>query len=1358
MRIIPKKTKVSTEFFRGVSLADLLVGFFGVLIMFFVFISSLPWKGWIELGLFFLFALLLARIDEEPNYMFLLQLLRHFSHERRYQKLDGVQTPGKKKKKKSKKRLKGRAAQEAEASDEPDDPDAPDAAGEETPPEAGEENSTESESESLEEPQPMTAKERRAAEKARKRLAKVEKKARKAEDKLLKSKKVSEAEKAPIRERRKREAEERYYAAKTAEQALHRKDIQKMTKITEIQGGFINYSNEYYGAAIEIPAVEFRFFSPHRRANSIDNALGRVIRSVGAKYAANLVKIERPMVLDEYIKGEYEKIDSLKQSYERGIFSEEELKARIEIVYDRINSLSAINLEDKVLVPHFYLVLFDSDRRQLDNQIASAISSLQTGELSPHRLDDKELAVFLRYTNSVDFDEREIESCSPADYAYFALPESLEIKMRTTEINSIITHNFRVLNYPLLVDDAWGASLFDMPGTKVVMKFSQMDRDKSIRAIDRSISELNSQLAKTGVSSRVLELETHIDTLSELLVLLQNNNESLMAMNLYVTGYDIAATRDNKLLVPQPPSSVLPRISGMKKDIKRTFSEQGFRLADLTGQQFEAYVATQVNGYDPFAKKARGVPGSTVAGVFPWIYANVNDAGGLHLGSSDGVPAFIDFFRRDSERVNSNMVIVGKSGGGKSYATKSILTNLAADDAKIFVLDPENEYTELAANLHGKFINTANASHGRINPFQIITSLEDDEASDGEETSSFAAHLQFLEEFFRQILPDIDGDAMEYLNNLIIRVYSQRGIDQYTNLSGLRPEDYPIFDDLYDCILEEFQRTKSDYLKSNLRVLMNYIAKFSTGGRNAGIWNGPSTLSTVENFIVFNFQTLLANRNNTVANAQMLLVLKYLDNEIIKNREYNLRYGANRKIIVVIDEAHVFIDAKYPLALDFMFQLAKRIRKYNGMQIVITQNIKDFVGSEELARKSTAIINACQYSLIFSLAPNDMHDLCTLYEKAGGINESEQEQIISAPRGQAFVVTGPTSRTGIHIETPKSVEDMFSVPLYESHYFSGEEGAEAWEDAIGDARAFRADWEEAQISDGIEPDDESEELPDFHTSGVNFVELEDFEDVPDAVEEEAAPVAAAAPRGGFVPEESASDGAFSPEALQRYGFEALVSEIRRTVRQEVEAELGAKSASAAADTIVSNRAGKSDADDWFTPPASTPASANDWFTPPASTPTSADDWFTPPASTPASADDWFTPPASTPAAADDWFSSAAAKSVAEVDWSAPAAGKSILDDDWFTSAVGRSTMEKAPAEDESAQPAPAEESSTPESLLDRIRAKAPATEEFSFLDFSKAEPVEAPAPEPEPEPEPPEAEGPPLVYEVTLEELMAMGA
>ena len=195
-------------------------------------------------------------------------------------------------------------------------------------------------------------------------------------------------------------------------------------------------------------------------------------------------------------------------------------------------------------------------------------------------------------------------------------------------------------------------------------------------------------------------------------------------------------------------------------------------------------------------------------------------------------------------------------------------------------------------------------------------------------------------------------------------------------------------------------------------------------------------------------------------------MLKYIDNEIIKNRDYNTRYGLKRKVVVVIDEAHVFIDTKFPVALDFMFQLAKRIRKYNGMQIVITQNIKDFVGSEEIARKSSAIINACQYSFVFGLAPNDMEDLCRLYAKAGGINEQEQEDILGAKRGQAFTIMSPTSRSSFQIEVPSSMVDMFENKNFESNYFSGEEGAEVWEDFVAESReAHDANFEERKLSE-----------------------------------------------------------------------------------------------------------------------------------------------------------------------------------------------------------------------------------------------------------------------------------------------------
>ena len=86
MRIIPRNTKVATEFFTGVSLADILVGTVGVLIIFFVIISNLPYKIGICSGIAAVFVLLLVRIDTEANYMFLLRIVKHFSYYRKYRK------------------------------------------------------------------------------------------------------------------------------------------------------------------------------------------------------------------------------------------------------------------------------------------------------------------------------------------------------------------------------------------------------------------------------------------------------------------------------------------------------------------------------------------------------------------------------------------------------------------------------------------------------------------------------------------------------------------------------------------------------------------------------------------------------------------------------------------------------------------------------------------------------------------------------------------------------------------------------------------------------------------------------------------------------------------------------------------------------------------------------------------------------------------------------------------------------------------------------------------------------------------------------------------------------------------------
>ncbi len=800
--------------------------------------------------------------------------------------------------------------------------------------------------------------------------------------------------------------------------------LEDITPFTGIDGAFIAYGSSYSAVVMSVPSVEFRFYSESRQNSVIDRCLGAILRTAASDEVICMVKLDRPVIYDDFIESEQTKIDDLKEAYLNGLLTDEELTVRVGIVHDRIQQLMDFDYKNKVYMPFHYLMFIHKDRNFLQGQIENAISMFAGSNMDCHQLKGEELAVFLKYNYGMEFDEREVKNLSPEEYMDWILPDKVRITTRTVQYDDLITHNFRLRDYPMVVGNAWGSSMFNTLGTKVVLKMTPVERYKAIRQIDRSIDELREQESSTGKTSKLMEVSMHIDSLSEVLRLLQGENEILFNVSTYVTVDDYELSQEQKL----PESRKTKNVTSFKKQIRRELSEDGFKVTDMFLQQFEAYSSSQLSGYDAFKKYQRGIQSNSVAAAFPYVYKSLCDDGGIYVGQSGGIPVFINFFQRDRERVNSNTVIIGKSGSGKSYATKTILAQLAAENSKIFILDPENEYSKLAQNMNGKIIDVGSATQGRLNPFHIITNLSDEEGDDEESAAtSFTTHLQFLEEFYRQILPGIDSDALEYLNNITIRMYETKGIDDTTDLSTLAPEDFPTFDDLYDKILNDFQLTQGEYSKSNLRVLLNYISKFATGGRNSALWNGAASISTNENFIVFNFQSLLANKNNTIANAQMLLVLKWLDNEIIKNRDYNIKYNASRKIVVVIDEAHVFIDSKYPIALDFMYQLAKRIRKYNGMQMVITQNIKDFVGTEELARKSTAIINASQYSFIFPLAPNDMQDLCTLYEKVGAINESEQEDIVNNGRGRAFVITSPSERTCVDIVAAKGIEDLFTM-------------------------------------------------------------------------------------------------------------------------------------------------------------------------------------------------------------------------------------------------------------------------------------------------------------------------------------------
>ena len=764
---------------------------------------------------------------------------------------------------------------------------------------------------------------------------------------------------------------------------------------------------EYYGMVIEVHPLEFGMMDEEKQEMTL-NTFAQAFSRLGMNQRMTIVKTRKPLVLDDLVNFEDAKYNTLMDMADRGLYGPEELEARSPVFEERLRAINLLNNEKKVLMNFYYIVVYDTDRELLETTVNGIVGSLLSSQtpIATDIVTGDELLVFLKSTFDDDFDQRQLNIMNNEEKLKWASPDKVKFRINTTSIDDRLYRTFTVTDYPLEVANAWLYPLFALDGCRVTVNIVPQEKYKAEKQLDKSLMEMEIKLSKAFRESEKIETETHYNSLRDLLASLKTNNENIFHTNIHITAEET-----------------------QKKEVRAVLKQYGFKYAENFGRQINAFVSANISRLDALTEYSRGIHTTSLAACFPFISNELKDPNGFYLGYNQ-YPVFVNFFTRNNERVNSNMMIIGKSGGGKSFATKTLLTNFAADNTRVFILDPENEYEILCNNLNGKMIDVASSVLGIFNPFHIYPSLE---AEEGDVDDTFNGHLQFLENFFRVILQGINTDAFETLNSIIVELYREKNIGPETEIIKLKPEDFPIFDDLLGLVKRKLEVEKEPFVVRNLQTVKTYIEKFATGGRNSNLWNGPTSIATNENFICFNFRTLLANDNEVVANAQMLLVFKYLNNEIIKNRDFNLKYfndptlkeEEHRRVIVCVDEAHVFINKKFPVALNFLLQMAKRIRKYYGMQIIITQNIKDFVGSPEIAQQSTAIINACQYSLIFALSPNDMTDLLELYKNAGGINEEERDSIITAKRGQAFMITSAMRRTSVQIEALPVVRTIF---------------------------------------------------------------------------------------------------------------------------------------------------------------------------------------------------------------------------------------------------------------------------------------------------------------------------------------------
>ncbi len=797
----------------------------------------------------------------------------------------------------------------------------------------------------------------------------------------------------------------------TAEARRAAKNVAALVPDVKIlDSGVLDYGG-YVGGVVALESVEFALKSEYRQ-NDIISALARAFNCLSFGESAQIVKIDRPINFDE--------ISALTFSKLRAAQAQDDDAAKQLILRSRLSQIDELNNVKKQYRPYYYLVFYSATVQTLETLLDSVGTYLSACGLRPRLLAGKDVAVFLKYCYTRDFDEREIDDVPPEKYLEYIRPSSVGFKFSDYEADGKYAFTYAISDYPLSVGNAWGADIFNIENTKAVMSIRPVDRYKATKRIDNTIVEIGSR-ENTAKASEMIAQDTHLSTMGALLQSLQNENEMLFDCVLTVTGYN----NDG-----ESPAA-------FRRRVRQRIITSGFKISQLRSRQLDGYISSSITAREPLKNLMRGINSDSLAAVFPFVFTQIIEPNGMTLGESGGYPFIIDPFKWEysgGEFVNANMFIAGTSGSGKSYFAKSLLAQLYSENSAIYVLDPENEYKHLCRNVGGSFIDVGTATSGRINPFHIYQVLSDREDENGEPVpmqpeAVFSAHQQYLDNFFSVTLPGISSDALEEINNLVVKCYAQKGITQETDCSKYSPDMFPTFDDLYKLVQAELKKEKGGLRYGNLQRAETYLAKFAAGGRFSNLWNGPSTLSSSDKFTVFNFQSLFEAKNKVTSNGQMLTVLRFLEQQIINLRELNESREVTDKLrpIVVLDEGYMFIDAQNTCALDFVYQWYKRIRKYSGAMIFLTQNLADIVGNAEIISKTSAIINNTQYSFIMTLQGKDVEVLQDIFA-ARNLTTAEIEEIqrTNKPKGTAFFMGSSEQRAMLHVVTADDVETLFS--------------------------------------------------------------------------------------------------------------------------------------------------------------------------------------------------------------------------------------------------------------------------------------------------------------------------------------------
>ncbi|MGR4029562.1 DUF87 domain-containing protein, partial (plasmid) [Bacillus thuringiensis] len=416
----------------------------------------------------------------------------------------------------------------------------------------------------------------------------------------------------------------------------------------------------------------------------------------------------------------------------------------------------------------------------------------------------------------------------------------------------------------------------------------------------------------------------------------------------------------------------------------------------------------------------------------PFVYSGLNDGEGILLGTDKGGGIILcDFWTRRESRTNSNLTVIGRPGVGKSTAVKKILRGEYGRGTKIIIIDPEDEYGDLARNMDGDAIDCGGSQESRINPLQIRDVPLDDKDEDvkeklyeeveGNNSGPLAYHFQFLRTFFKLYLGNISRRDMSLLEVALEALYNSKGINWATNPQDIPNEQYPTLKDLYFILLDLSKENVEELTKkwgdlSNVSLTganskdwldLSILLRSAAVGADSFLWSGPTTINPKSDFVVLNIKNLL-EANDEIRRAQFYNVLGWAWNEVSKNRK--------EKVLLGVDECYLLIDPEVPETIKFLRNTSKRIRKYEGGLMVITQDLVDFL-DPAVKRYGQALLNNPVYKILLGQGEKDIEAL----EKLMTLSEREIHTLSEGNRGEALFIAG---NRRMHLKIDISPEEL----------------------------------------------------------------------------------------------------------------------------------------------------------------------------------------------------------------------------------------------------------------------------------------------------------------------------------------------